>query len=73
MEVDSDDDQRLNNENDSDNETDDMNQTNKHVIAGKIVTIHLQNFLTHTEATVHPNEQLNLVSSILILASDITN
>lgn len=35
----------------------------KNLIAGKIVKIHLENFLTHSEATVYPNEQLNLVST----------
>lgn len=37
-------------------------QQHQHLIAGKIAKVHLKNFLTHTEATVHPSEQLNLVS-----------
>lgn len=54
MEIDSsDDDQPM--------ELDDENGTTKNLIAGKIVSIHLKNFLTHTEATVYPSEQLNLV------------
>lgn len=50
---------------DSDVEQMDWNQENVNavnLIAGKIVTIELKNFLTHSEATVHPSEQLNLVS-----------
>lgn len=37
-------------------------EQSKNLIVGKIVKIHLKNFLTHTEAIVHPSEQLNLVS-----------
>lgn len=61
MDVDSDDDQRCNG-NESDTEDVNVSQSSKNLVAGKIVSIHLQNFLTHTEATVYPNEQLNLVS-----------
>lgn len=38
------------------------NQQTQHLVAGKIAKVYLKNFLTHTEATVHPSEQLNLVS-----------
>lgn len=41
------------------------NETND-LVAGKIVKIHLENFLTHSEAIVHPNEQLNLVRIFLL-------
>ncbi|XP_031636219.1 structural maintenance of chromosomes protein 5 [Contarinia nasturtii] len=41
--------------------SDDASIPNKHLIAGKIVKIHLKDFLTHTEAIVHPSEHLNLV------------
>lgn len=60
MEIDSSDDERSSN----DQSMEENNGTieTKNLIAGKIVTIHLKNFLTHTEATVHPSEQLNLVS-----------
>lgn len=63
MEVDSSDDERSmdgEQQMESDDETE-ATQT-KNLIAGKIVKIHLKNFLTHTEATVQPSEQLNLVS-----------
>lgn len=55
MEVDSDDEQQF----DSSAEQD---ATSINLIAGKIVEIHLKNFLTHTEAIVRPSEQLNLVT-----------
>lgn len=60
MEIDSSDDERSENGQpmESDNEIAEANN----LIAGKIVKIHLKNFLTHTEATVNPSEQLNLVS-----------
>lgn len=61
MEVDSSDDERSVNGQSIESDDEIMTQT-KHLIAGKIVTIHIKNFLTHTEATVHPSEQLNLVS-----------
>lgn len=62
MEVDSDDEQRMDSGSENETENDDLNQSAKNLVAGKIVTIHVNNFLTHTEATVHPNEQLNLVN-----------
>lgn len=61
MEVDSDDEQQTSFEAE-------RSATNKTLIAGKIAEIHLKNFLTHTEATVHPSEQLNLVSLIACIA-----
>lgn len=54
MEVDSDGEQQLDSSADQD-------ETSINLIAGKIVEIHLKNFLTHTEAIVRPSEQLNLV------------
>lgn len=55
MEIDSsDDDQSV--------EMDHGTDLNMNLIAGKIVKIHVKNFLTHTEAIVHPTEHLNLVS-----------
>lgn len=61
--MDSDGDERM--DTDSGSECDENslgNQHTQHLIAGKIATVYLKNFLTHTEATVHPSEQLNLVS-----------
>lgn len=62
--MDSDDDQRMDTDSGCENEENShANQhTQQHLIAGKIATVHLKNFLTHTEATVHPSEHLNLVS-----------
>lgn len=57
MEIESDEEHQM--DVDSDSEAD---NSIKNLIAGKIVSVHLKNFLTHTEATVYPNEQLNLVS-----------
>lgn len=51
----------------SDEEVDEINRTGTNFTAGKIVKIHLKNFLTHTEATVYPSEQLNLVSVYCII------
>lgn len=48
-------------------ELDDESEADMNLIAGKIVKIHLKNFLTHTEAIVHPSEQLNLVSFYFIM------
>lgn len=54
MEIDSsDDDQSM--------ELGEASQSSKNLITGKIISVHLKNFLTHTEATVYPSEQLNLV------------
>lgn len=67
--MDSDDDQRMDVDSDSDNEIDENSNANQHnhnIIAGKIAMVHLKNFLTHTEATVYPSEQLNLVSVFLL-------
>lgn len=61
MEIDSSDDEQSLNGQSMEPDDEIMTQT-KHLIAGKIVTIHIKNFLTHTEITVHPSEQLNLVS-----------
>lgn len=58
METDSDDDQQMAVGSDSETE---LENAAKNLTAGKIVKIHLKNFLTHTEATVYPSEQLNLV------------
>lgn len=61
--MDSDGDERMDTDSGSECEENSLgNQHTKHLIAGKIATVHLKNFLTHTEATVHPSEQLNLVS-----------
>lgn len=65
MEVDSDDEQQFDMESES-------AQTSKNLIAGKIVEIHIKNFLTHTEATVHPSEQLNLVSVFILRHNEYT-
>lgn len=47
-------------------ESDDIQQVDdssfkRNLIAGKIYMIHLENFLTHSEATVFPHELLNIV------------
>lgn len=60
MEMDSDEEHRMDVE--SDDDVDDIDVSVKNLVAGKIISVHLKNFLTHTEATVYPNEQLNLVS-----------
>lgn len=60
MEIDSSDDERS--ANDRSMDLDNAQTQSKNLIAGKIVKLHLKNFLTHTEVTVHPSEQLNLVS-----------
>lgn len=67
MEIDSSDDERSGNDQSMD--LDERRTQAKNLIAGKIVKIHLKNFLTHTEATVHPSEQLNLVSFFLCIQS----
>lgn len=63
--MDSDDDTRMYTDSENDSEVDDpvaVNQHNQNLIIGKIYEVYLKNFLTHTELTVHPSEQLNLVS-----------
>ena len=62
--MDSDDDQRMDTDSGSEMEENSHANTHRHLIAGKIASVHLKNFLTHTEATVNPSEQLNLVSTI---------
>lgn len=64
--MDSDGDERMDTDsgNEFDGENSDENQHTQHLIVGKIERVYLKNFLTHTEATVHPSEQLNLVSSL---------
>lgn len=67
--MDSDDDQRMNTDSGNENEENaHKTRPSQNLIAGKIVMVHLKNFLTHTEATVHPSEQLNLVSRCFFLS-----
>lgn len=63
--MDSDSDQRMDSDSENEVEMDEAagtNSPNQNIVVGKIVEVYLKNFLTHTEATVHPSEQLNLVS-----------